>query len=210
MQTATLSSAKIETGETPSPSPQRNMPRIPLPPDSIFMKILQKLQGTNIRMLSPRLAPLLPFEQQNVTNIASPDLLSFFEQNNSISLPSMLQTLGYSGTEATLWMSVVGEASGASDILRQLQQAYKMAESDDNLQHSRIAVSTDGQSVAAEEPPYSLEPFPHLMLLADLIPNSESLSMEAITHYICQSLHPIKHSQSRLRPFNDPSTYACT
>lgn len=151
------SSSTIESQKTSPPSPPRNKARIPLTQDSVFLKILEKLQGTNMRLLSPRLVPLLPFGQDNVTNIGSPDLLSFFQQNSSISLPSMLQTLGYNNTESTLWMSVVGEASGVSDILRQLQYAYKLAESDDSLQHSRIAFSTDGQSVPAEELPYSLQ-----------------------------------------------------
>lgn len=65
----------------------------------------------------------------------------------------MLQSLGYNRTESLLWMSALGEASGASDILRQLQHAYKLADSDDKLQHARVVYSKDGQSVPAEEPP---------------------------------------------------------
>lgn len=112
-----IPSAASNNDQKTSNSNSNDKRKFSLNPDNPLSQLFMKLQSTNVRFLSPRLMPLFQL-QQNVTSVASPDLLSFFQQNSQVSLPAMLQTLGYNETEAAMWMSVIGEATGTNDILR--------------------------------------------------------------------------------------------
>uniref|UniRef100_A0A0N5ACB0 TerB_C domain-containing protein n=1 Tax=Syphacia muris TaxID=451379 RepID=A0A0N5ACB0_9BILA len=85
-------------------------------------------EGTNIKLLSPRIAPLMPDRIPSTRRLLSPSVFSFYNEDtpdNIASIPNILEKTGLSDEDKNVVMNLIMSFSGADAALNKTLEALR-------------------------------------------------------------------------------------